>query len=87
MINFTQREETEELVIEILEESDGFVKLDAILKHVVDDATIRTHNALEKLVFAGIIKKDRTSLRWKLKTSPKVVAEVGGNPNFRRGGK
>ena len=87
MIDLTQRGETEELVLEVLEESKGFVNLDVIMKHVVDDAASRTHDALDKLVFAGIIVKDRTGLRWKLKTRPVVVAEVPGDPNFRRGGK
>jgi len=87
MIDLTQRGETEELVIELLEDSKGFVKLDVIMKHVVDDAVIRTHDALDKLVFAGIIVKDQTGKRWKLKTPPKVVAEVPGDPNFRRGGR
>jgi len=86
MIDLMQRGETENLVIEVLEKSDDFVKIDTILNHVVDDAAVRTYDALDKLVFAGIVTKDRTSLRWKLKTSPKVVAEVGGDPNFRRGG-
>lgn len=87
MIDLTQRGETEELVIELLEDSKGFVKLDVIMKHVVDDAVIRTHDALDKLVFAGIIVKDRAGMRWKLRTSPVVVAEVPGDPNFRRGGR
>jgi len=87
MIDLTQRGETEELVIELLEDSDDFVKLDVIMKHVVDDAVIRTHDALDKLVFAGIIVKDRTGRRWKLKTHPVVIAEVPGDPNFRGGGK
>jgi len=67
MIDLTQREETEELVIELLEDAEGFVKLDVIMKHVVDDAVSRTHDALDKLVFAGIIEKDQTGLRWRLK--------------------
>lgn len=67
MIDMTQRGETEELVLEALEDADGFVKLDVILKHVVDDAVIRTHNALDKLVFAGVIEKDQTGRQWRLK--------------------
>jgi len=87
MIDLTQRGETEELVIELLEDAEGFVKLDVIMKHVVDDAVIRTHDALDKLVFAGIIEKDQTGRRWKLKNRPVVVKEIPGDPNFRRGGK
>jgi DNA-binding IclR family transcriptional regulator len=85
MIDLMQRGETEELVIELLEDSKGFVKLDTIMKHVVDAAASRTHDALDKLVFAGIIEKDRTGMRWKLKTRPIVVMEIPGDPNFRRG--
>ena len=67
MIDLTQREDTEEIVLEALEDVEGFVKLDVIMKHVVDDAVIRAHNALDKLVFAGIIEKDLTGRQWRIK--------------------
>ncbi|MEA3338596.1 MAG: hypothetical protein U9R15_01390 [Chloroflexota bacterium] len=90
MIDLAQREDAEDLVLEALEDAEGFVKFDVIMNHVVADAVTRVHTALDKLVSAGTVEKDHVGRRWRLvpvKKFPVVVAEVPGDPNFRRGGR
>jgi len=80
---------TDELTEFILDRltTDGYVTDDYIMGAWLDVAAIRVHERLEQLKQEGRITRSPDGVRWKLRTSPKVVAEVRGDPNFRRGGK
>jgi len=53
-----------------------------VIKAVVD---VAVREAVGRLRMGGRIKLNPDGT-WKLRTRPIVVAEVPGNPNFRRGG-
>lgn len=84
MIDLVQPGETEVSVMYVLENAKGSVYFDGILQSVVSDATVRTHEVLEDLKSRGVVSCDARN-RWRLRNRPQVVAEVGGDPNFRRG--
>jgi len=85
----TEEETRDELADHILDilPSHGYLTLDAIIQSWLDIAAVKVRETLEHLREAGRIRSDPDGTRWKLRTRPVVVAEVPGDPNFRRGGK
>jgi len=67
MIDLTQRGETEMRVRDALENVKDFMRFDAIVQSVIDDAAIRTHEVLEELQLEGVVESDSTGNRWRLK--------------------
>jgi len=52
-----------------------------------DITATKVRETLWRLAEEGKVKPLKDGARWRLRTRPVVVAEVPGNPNFRRGGK
>jgi len=79
-------DELEAHILDILP-SHGYLTLDAIIQSWLDIAAVKVRETLEHLKEEGRIRSDLGGTRWKLRTRPVVVAEVRGDPNFRRCGK
>jgi len=79
------RDELADHILDILP-SHGYLTLDTIIQSWLDIAAVKVRETLAHLKDAGKIRSDPDGIRWKLRTRPVVVAEVPGDPNFRRGG-
>ncbi len=80
------RDELADHILDILP-SRGYLTIDAIVQSWLDIAAVKVRETLAGLRAAGKIRSDPDGARWKLRTRPVVVAELRGDPNFRRGGK
>ncbi len=70
--------------MDALEDAEGFVHFDVILRSVIRNTTVRTHEVLEDLKSREVVSMEAGN-RWRLRKRPTTTMSIEGDPDFRRG--
>lgn len=81
-----ETEELAEWILGELQHSESLTTDCIVQAWMIDVGKGWVRETLVKLRDKGMIKSDQDGAQWKLRTDPVTVAEVRGDPNFRRGG-